>query len=49
MTWNNLKKLFSNMESKALNFTREGTFTNFLGINFTKNAENGTLTPPKKV
>jgi hypothetical protein len=32
---NNLKKLFSNLESKGLNFTCEGTFTVFLGINFT--------------
>ena len=45
---NNLKKLFSNLESKGLNFTREGTFTDFLGINFTKNAANGTLTLTQK-
>jgi hypothetical protein len=32
---NNLKKLFSNLESKGLNFTCKGTFTNFLGINLT--------------
>ena len=40
---NDLKKLFSNLESKGLNFT------NFLGNNFTKNAANGTLTLTKKV
>ena len=45
---NDLKKLFSNLESKGLNFTREGTFTDFLGINFTKNAANGTLTLTQK-
>jgi hypothetical protein len=32
---NELNKLFSNMESKGLNLTREGTFTDFLMINFT--------------
>jgi hypothetical protein len=46
---NNLKKLFSNLESKSLNFTCEGTFTDFLGINFIKNAANGTLTITQKV
>jgi hypothetical protein len=35
---NDVKKLFSNLESKGLNFT-----------NFTKNAANGTLTLTKKV
>jgi hypothetical protein len=45
---NDLKKLFSNLESKGLNFTREGTFTDFLGINFTKNSANGTLTLTQK-
>jgi hypothetical protein len=45
---NDLKKLFSNLESKGLNFTREGTFTDFLGINFTKNLTNGTLTLTQK-
>ena len=38
-----LNKLFSNLESKRLNFTRKGTFTDFLGINFTKDSANGTL------
>jgi hypothetical protein len=45
---NNVKKLFSNLESKGLDFTREGTFTDFLGINFTKNSEKGTLTLTQK-
>jgi hypothetical protein len=45
---NNLKKLFSNLESKGLNFTCEGTFTDFLGINVTKNLANGTLTLTQK-
>jgi hypothetical protein len=44
----NLKKLFSNLESKGFNFTREGTFTDFLGINFTTNPANGTLTLTQK-
>jgi hypothetical protein len=43
-----LKKLFSNLESKGLNFTREGMFTDFLGINFTKYSANGTLTLTQK-
>jgi hypothetical protein len=44
---NNLNKLFSNLESKGLNFTREDTF-GFLGINFTKNLVNGRLTLTQK-
>jgi hypothetical protein len=44
-----LKKLFSNLESKGLNFTRKGTFTDFLGIkNFTTNPAIGTLTLTQK-
>ena len=43
-----LEKLFANLESKSLSFTREGTFTDFLGINFTKNPTNGTLTLTQK-
>ena len=43
-----LEKLFANLESKSLSFTREGTFTDFLGIIFTKNPTNGTLTLTQK-
>ena len=43
-----LDNLFANLESKNLSFTREGTFTDFLGINFTKNSSNGTLTLTQK-
>ena len=32
-----LNKLFSNLESKGLNFTCKVIFTDFLGINFKKN------------
>ena len=31
-----LNKLFSNLDAKNLSFTRKGTFTDFLGINFTR-------------
>ncbi|KAI2499447.1 hypothetical protein MHU86_15031 [Fragilaria crotonensis] len=34
--------------SERFNFTREGTFTDFLGINFTRDATNGTLTLTQK-
>ncbi|KAI2509043.1 hypothetical protein MHU86_5419 [Fragilaria crotonensis] len=34
--------------SEGFNFTREGTFTDFLGINFTRDATNGTLTLTQK-
>ena len=37
----------ANLESKGLNFTREGSFTDF-GINFTTNPANGTLTLTQK-
>ncbi|KAI2506516.1 Reverse transcriptase (RNA-dependent DNA polymerase) [Fragilaria crotonensis] len=40
---NDLDKLFANLEAKSLTFTREGTFTDFLGINFTRDTTNGTL------
>ncbi|KAI2512657.1 hypothetical protein MHU86_1653 [Fragilaria crotonensis] len=40
---NDLDKLFANLEAKGLAFTREGTFTDFLGINFTRDVVNGTL------
>ncbi|KAI2505950.1 transposable element-like protein [Fragilaria crotonensis] len=43
-----LDKLFANLEAKNLSFTREGTFTDFLGINFTRDATNGTLTLTQK-
>ena len=43
-----LEKLFANLESKGLSFTREGTFTDFLGIKFTKDAKIGTLTLTQK-
>ena len=43
-----LEKLFANLESKGLTFTREGTFTDFLGINFTKDSQKGTLTLTQK-
>ena len=45
---NDLDKLFANLEAKGLSFTREGTFTDFLGINFTRDATNGTLTLTQK-
>ncbi|KAI2513070.1 hypothetical protein MHU86_1362 [Fragilaria crotonensis] len=45
---NDLDKLFANLEAKNLSFTREGTFTDFLGINFTRDATNGTLTLTQK-
>ncbi|KAI2508990.1 hypothetical protein MHU86_5366 [Fragilaria crotonensis] len=45
---NDLDKLFANLEAKGLTFTREGTFTDFLGINFTRDATNGTLTLTQK-
>ncbi|KAI2500410.1 hypothetical protein MHU86_14081 [Fragilaria crotonensis] len=45
---NDLDKLFANLEAKGLTFTREGTFTDFLGINFTRDTTNGTLTLTQK-
>ena len=36
------------MEKKGLSFTREGSFTDFLGIKFERNATNGTLTLTQK-
>jgi hypothetical protein len=36
------------LENKGLTFTREGSFTNFLGIKFTKNPTAGTLTLTEK-
>ena len=43
-----LDHLFSVLEKKGLDFTREGSFTAFLGIKFEKNATDGTLTLTQK-
>ena len=43
-----LDHLFANLEKKGLSFTKEGTFTDFLGIKFTKDVRNGTLTLTQK-
>ena len=40
--------LFDRLENKGLTFTREGSFTDFLGIKFTKNPVAGTLTLTQK-
>jgi hypothetical protein len=43
-----LDKLFGNLEVKGLNFTKEGSFTDFLGIKFEKDASKGTMTLTQK-
>ena len=43
-----LDKLFKALERKNLSFTREGSFTDFLGIKFTRDAMTGTLTLTQK-
>ena len=40
--------LFDRLEAKGLIFTKEGSFTDFLGIKFTKNHVKGTLTLTQK-
>ena len=43
-----LDKLFKALEARNLSFTREGTFTDFLGIKFERDAKTGTLTLTQK-
>ncbi|KAI2508240.1 hypothetical protein MHU86_6169 [Fragilaria crotonensis] len=43
-----LDELFANLDAKGFSFTKEGTFTDFLGINFVKDPKNGTLTLTQK-
>ena len=43
-----LDELFENLDAKGFSFTKEGTFTDFLGINFVKDPKNGTLTLTQK-
>ncbi|KAI2500827.1 hypothetical protein MHU86_13613 [Fragilaria crotonensis] len=43
-----LDKLFANLDARGFSFTKEGTFTDFLGINFVKDAKTGTLTLTQK-
>ena len=43
-----LDTLFKNLDDKGFSFTREGTFTDFLGINFIKDPTTGTLTLTQK-
>ena len=43
-----LDKLFGNLEVRGLNFTKEGSFTDFLGIKFKKDDVKGTLTLTQK-
>jgi hypothetical protein len=45
---NDLDKLFKALERKNLSFTREGSFTDFLGIKFTRDPMTGTLTLTQK-
>jgi hypothetical protein len=45
---NDLDKLFKALEAKHLLFTREGLFTDFLGIKFERNDKTGTLTLTQK-
>jgi hypothetical protein len=44
----NLDELFENLDAKGFSFTKEGTFTDFLGINFVKDPKDGTLTLTQK-
>jgi len=39
-----LEKLLQNLTKRGLEFTKEGTFTDFLGIKFTKDPKNNTVT-----
>jgi Reverse transcriptase (RNA-dependent DNA polymerase) len=43
-----LNKLLDGLEKRGLEFTREGTFTDFLGIKFVKDATNNTVTLTQK-
>jgi hypothetical protein len=43
-----LNKLLDSLEQRGLQFTKEGTFTDFLGIKFVKDATNNTVTLTQK-
>ncbi|KAI2504402.1 hypothetical protein MHU86_10081 [Fragilaria crotonensis] len=43
-----LNKLLEGLEKRGLEFTKEGTFTDFLGIKFVKDATNNTVTLTQK-
>ena len=43
-----LEKLFQDLTNLGLEFTREGTFTDFLGIKFVKNEATNTVTLTQK-
>ncbi|KAI2513951.1 hypothetical protein MHU86_335 [Fragilaria crotonensis] len=43
-----LNKLLDGLERRGLQFTKEGTFTDFLGIKFVKDATNNTVTLTQK-
>jgi hypothetical protein len=45
---NDAEKLIRALEDKGFNLTREGTFTEFLGIKFETNEKNGTITLSQK-
>jgi hypothetical protein len=45
---NDLEGLFKKLEGRSLAFTREGSFTDFLGIKFTRDIKSGTLTLTQK-
>ena len=45
---NDLEGLFKKLEGRSLAFTREGSFTDFLGIKFTRDIKTGTLTLTQK-
>ena len=43
-----LETLFKNLKNRGLEFTREGSFTDFLGIKFERDARNNTVTLTQK-
>ena len=46
---NDVEDFFANLANMGFEFTREGSFTDFLGIKFEKNEANNTVTLTKGI